>query len=329
MTQKGESLLSPFFSFMSDPNDKKQKQDLAENLLARGRLEEAVSVLEELLDRYPDEESIEFMLSLAYYDGGDAKKAINHLERLFKQELKRKVFTGFAFDELVRIYKQEKNFGRLVSICEDAVSAQPDDVGLLAELAKACCLSGDYFRACSIYEKLIGLEEDNPALYCDWGEALFAAGRFEESENAFARAGQLDAEKSDSYYFKMAVLFQDTGRHRDAVRLLEKCLALNATSPLYYCAMGDSFVVLGKSENALASYQRAAECDRERTAIYYNRLGNTFLQNGNFEQAAKAFIRAIEAEPLKVYFLNLAAACKAMGFTQQAERILKELEPRR
>jgi tetratricopeptide (TPR) repeat protein len=269
------------------------------------------------------------MLALAYYDGGETEKAVDHLERLFQQELTSKVFTGFAFDELVRIYKREKKIDRLVNLCENAVSVQPDDVGLLAELGKAYLLSGDYSQACSIYEKLIELEDDNPAFYCDLGEALFAAERFEKSEDAFAKAGKMDADNADVYYFKMAVLFQNAGRHHDAVRMLKRCIALKGTNPLYYCALGDSFVFLGEFENVLASYERAAECDPERTGTYYNRLGNTFLQNGNFEQAVNAFIKAIKADPLKSYFLNLAATCRAMGFAQQAEEILRELETRR
>lgn len=309
---------------MSDIDTKKHQQDEAERLLAQGRFKEAVYLLESLHEAYPDEESIEMMLSLAYYDGGEVKNAVEHLERLLTRELQRNVFTGFAFDELVRIYKQQRNYDRLVSICKDAVSAQPEDTGLWAELGKAYFLSGDFLQACSVYEKLIALEGDNAAFYCSWGEALFAAGFVEESEKAFSMAGEIDAEKSVTYYFKMAVLFQDAGRHSDAIRLLRRCIAADDTNPLYYCALGDSFVSLGESRNALASYRRAIEQDPERTGAYYNRLGNTFLKNKNFKEAAQAFQNAVQAEPLQIYFLNLAAAYKAMGFTRQAEAILKK-----
>jgi tetratricopeptide (TPR) repeat protein len=311
---------------MSAKDDKKQKQDRAENLLAQGRFEEAVSLLEDLRDHYPEDHSIEFMLALAYYDGGDAEKAVDRLERLFKQELADKVFTGFAFDELVRIYKQQKDFVRLVRICEDAVSAQPDDVGLWAELGKACLLSGDFSRACLVFEKLVGMEDDNPAWYCDWGEALFAAGLIRESETAFHLAGEIDPENSDNYYFKMAVLFQEAGRHRDAVALLNKCVALKESNPLYYCAMGDSFIRLGELENARMSYHRAIERDRERAGAYYNRMGHAFFQNGYYEAAAEAFEQAIAAEPSNPYLYHLASAYKAMGRPDRADEILLALK---
>ena len=127
----------------------------------------------------------------------------------------------------MRIYKQEKNFQKLVEICERAVAAQSEDVGLLAELGNAYLQSGEARRACDIYEKLIKRENDNPVYYCSWGEALFAAGLNKESEKAYLKASEIDFDQPDRYYFKIAVLFQQAGNHKDAVRLLNECLAVD------------------------------------------------------------------------------------------------------
>lgn len=135
--------------------ENKTKIDLAENLLRQGKYNKAIVLLEKIRKASPDEESVMLMLSWAYYDSGDTKKAVKYLNILLERELKRRVFTGFAFDELVRIYKQEKNFKKLVKICEKAVGAQSEDVGLLAELGNAYLQSGEARKACDIYEKLI------------------------------------------------------------------------------------------------------------------------------------------------------------------------------
>ena len=73
---------------------------------------------------------------------------------------------------------------------------QPEDVGLLVELGNAYLQSGQAKKACGIYEKLIEIESDNPALYCHWGEALFAAGLSQESEKAYLRAGEIDPDQA-------------------------------------------------------------------------------------------------------------------------------------
>jgi len=96
--------------------ENKTKFDLAESLFRRGEYQEAISLLEKIRKSSPEEESVILLLAWAYYDSGDTRKAEKCLNILLEKELKRRVFTGFAFDELVRIYKQEKNFKKLVKI---------------------------------------------------------------------------------------------------------------------------------------------------------------------------------------------------------------------
>jgi tetratricopeptide (TPR) repeat protein len=306
--------------------ENKTKVDLAENFLRQGKYHEAIVLLKKIHKTSPEEESVLLMLSWAYYDNGDAKQAEKYLNILLERELKRKVFTGFAFDELVRIYKQEKNFKKLVKICEKAVCAQPEDVGLLLELGNAYLQSGEAKKACDIYEKLIKIESDNPAYYCSWGEALFAAGLIEESEKAYLKAGEIDPDQPDRYYFKIAVLFQQADNHQDAERLLNKSITVNSSNPLYYCSLGDSLVGTGQIQDALKAYDKAVQCDNSGAGAYCNRLGNVLMKTGNFSQAAEAFKSAIAHDPVRPYYLSLASAYKNMGLADQADRILCEVD---
>jgi tetratricopeptide (TPR) repeat protein len=314
---------------MIEENKTSNKLDSVENLLRQGKYREAIVLGEKIHKAYPEEESVLLMLSWAYYDSGDTKRAIKYLNTLLERELKRKVFTGFAFDELVRIYKQEKNFHKLVEICERAVTAQPEDAGLLVELGNAYLQSGQAKKACSVYEKLIGIESDNPALYCHWGEALFAAGLIQESEKAYFRAIEVDPDQPDRYYFKIAVLFQESGKHRDAERLLNKCISVNSANPLYHCSLGDSFVGLGQIPEAMRAYEMAVQYDNTRAGAYYNRLGHALMKTNNFPQAVEAFKSAIAHESAPPYYLSLAAAYRDMGLTDLADKILHEVNKNR
>ncbi|HNY49264.1 MAG TPA: tetratricopeptide repeat protein [Smithella sp.] len=311
--------------FLMMTEDKNTKKNLAENLLRQGQYHEAIALMEEIHKEAPEEESVLLMMSWAYYDSGDTGKAMEYLNVLLERELSRKVFTGFAFDELVRMYKQEKQFGKLVEICERAVAVQPEDVGLLNELGNAYYESRRYTQATEIYKKLIEMEDDNPAFYCLWGNALFANGLYQESELAYRKAGAIDSENADRYYFKMAVLFQQAGKHQDAERLFHQCLKMNPSHSLYLCALGDSLVVLGQMQKALVAYEKAVELDRASAGSYYNRLGNSLMNAGNFSQAAEAFQSAIQCEPDRHYYLNLARAYREMGRTAEAEMIVREV----
>jgi tetratricopeptide (TPR) repeat protein len=308
-----------------EANKKTRKIDSLGNLLRQGKYREAIILGEKIHKSYPEEEPALLMLSWAYYDSGDKAQAVKYLNILLERELRRKVFTGFAFDELVRIYKQEKDFHKLVEICERAVTAQPEDVGLLTELGNAYLQSGQAKKACDIYKKLIVIEDDNPAFYCHWGEALFGAGLIQESEKAYMKASKIDSDQPDHYYFKIAVLFQQAENHLEAERFLNKCISVNSANPLYYCSLGDSLVGLGQIPQALKSYKMAVRSDNTRAGAYYNRLGHVLMKANHFLEAVEAFNSAIAHDAAQPYYLSLAAAYKGMGLVDQADKIICEI----
>lgn len=301
------------------------KRDLAKKLLQKGNYDEAIILLEEIHRESPEEDPVLLMLSWAYYDSGKPDQSVKYLNVLFDRELQRKVFTGFAFDELVRIYKQTKDFSALVEICERANAAQPEDVCLLTELGNAYLQSGRVEKACDVYKRLVEIEDDNSFFYCSLGETLFAAGLYKESEQAYQKAGEIDPDQIDQYYFKIASLFQQSQKYADAERLLNKCVKIKPSNPLYYCSLGDCLLALGQTQNALAAYEKAVHVDHARAGAYCNRLGNSFMKIGNYSQAADAFKLAIHYEPVRQYYLNLASACKESGLYDEADRIIQEL----
>ena len=297
--------------------------DRAELLLREGKHPEAIALYEAVHKTHPEEESVLLMLAWAHYDNDDTSKALHYLETILERELKRKIFTGFAFDELVRIYKQERLFDNLVDICSKAVNAQPNDVGLLVELGGAYLNAEKPEEACQIFEKLIGMENDNPAFYCRWGEALLAAGLTSESQNAYMKAAELDPEEADRYYFQLANLFQNTGNNNDALRLMEDCISAKPANSLYYCALGDILIVLERVDEALAAYKTAINYDNASAGGYYNRLGHTLMKAKHFLQAIDAFKAAIEFDSAKPYYIGLTSAYEAMGIVDVAHELLQ------
>jgi len=293
--------------------------DIADQLLEQGKYSEAIALLEEIHRAYPEEESVLLRLAWAYHDSGAAVKAVDCLEILLDREMQREIFTGFAFDELVRIYKQGKNFDRLVEICANAVARQPDDVCLLSELGNAYLLSGRTPEASDIFEKLVKLENDNPAFYCLWGESLFTEGKTSESEAAYLRAGEIDPDQIDRYYFKIADLFAKSGCYEEAKRLLNACIAANPSKAVYHCCLGDALVGLGRIKEAEKEYDIAAHYDNSYAGAYYNRFGNTLARTNYHREALEIFKKALNIEPGNpVYTRHLALSYKALGLIDMA-----------
>ena len=126
-------------------------------------------------------------------------------EILVDRELQRNVFTGFAYDELVRIYKQESAIGKLVALCEKAAFVQPQDIGLLEELGKAYLLSGQNEKACDVFKKLTSLEADNPVFYCRLGEALLATWKPMRAKKPIFRQALLILTKQTATFFRQLI----------------------------------------------------------------------------------------------------------------------------
>ncbi|MEN6622105.1 MAG: tetratricopeptide repeat protein [Smithella sp.] len=302
-----------------------ERMDMADQLLKEEKYAEAIALLEELKLANPDEESILLRLAWAYHDKGATAKAVEYLEILLDRELQRKIFTGFAFDELVRIYKQEKNFSKLVEICATAAARQPDDVCLLSELGNAYLLADNTGEACRAFEKLVEMENDNPSFYCLLGEALFADGKITESEAAFLQAGKIDFDQTDRYYYKMANLYSKSRDFENAKRLLDACIAEKPANPLYHCCLGDALAGLGRIIDAQSEYEKAIQLDNSGAGAYYNRFGNLLARSNYHHEAMEAFRKALEIEPGNpVYTRHLALSYKALGLLDIADGIGKE-----
>lgn len=298
----------PFFMTMQQNREITKKLDEADQLLEQGRFDEAIAILEGIHKAHPAEESVLMRLAWASWDKGDTESSIRHWEEMFERELEQKVFTGFAYDELVRICKQEGKIVRLVALCEKAASVQPEDPGLAEELGRAYLLSGEFEKAVGVFSKLVSAEDDNPVYHCLLGEALLAAGRYEEFENSYRQAGIIEPDNEDRYLFQAASLYMEKHLPERAISLITMCLKLAPRKSLYRCALGDALVAMNRPDDAFVVYEEACLADPAQAAAYWNRLGNSLMEEELFSHAIKAFEAALAVAPHTPCLHQLEAA---------------------
>lgn len=287
--------------------------DEADRLVRQGKADEAVGLLEACHLEHPEEEPVLLRLAWALWDRGASERSIACWEKLFDRELQRKVFTGFAFDELVRIYKQEGKHGSLIAVCERAACVHPGDVGLLEELGKAYLLAGQSRKACETFEKLTTLEPDNAVFFCRLGEALVAAGLYDAGEEAYRRAAGIDPGEADRFYLQAADLYLKAGQLNAARQLAARCLEIAPTNSLYHCFLGDILAAANDPAGAAAQYEKACFLNRPHAAAYMNRLGNSLLNAGLPADAVKAFEAALsvdDATPCRSHLEQARRAAK-------------------
>jgi len=293
--------------------------DRADEYASEGRYEEAIDLYRKLAEMHPEDESITMSLAWAYRDSGRVSDAVRCLEGLLEKELGRTTFTGFAFDELVRIYREEGNHKRLVAICEKAAAVQPDDIALLITLGDTYLEAGNPKKAVEVFAKLTEMEPDAPALFCRLGDARAATGEYDGAEAAYARAISIEPTDAHRFYNALGTVLFRKKQYGRAEKVLRQSLERQPDQPLVYCDLGDILVRQGKPGEGTEAYEEAARIDPPSAGGYYNRLGNILAGEKHHALAVEAFDKAVAADPHNPFFyLNLVKSCEAEGLHEKA-----------
>ena len=296
-------------------------RNLAQDFVKEKRYDDAVLLYRKLVAMRPGEESLRLALAWAYLDGGMRAEAVDCFEHLLAMELERKVFTGFAFDELVRIFKEERQYDRLVDICERVVAEQPDDMGFLGDLGDAYLKAGKAVRAVEVFEKMTKMEPDASTVFCRLGNALIAKGDLDGAEHAYEKAIEIDPLEAGTFFSRLAGVYADAGHDERAERVYRKCIECRNDEPAYHLSLGDVLVRLGRLKDAELAYEKAVELNRRDAGAFYNRFGNVLAKAGHHPQAIEIYKKAMAADPQNpFYLLRLAEACSALGLTDPVKK---------
>ncbi|MHB8829970.1 MAG: tetratricopeptide repeat protein [Syntrophales bacterium] len=258
---------------MSD-NDTQALRLRADELNAAGHPAEAAVLYRKLVEENPEENSHLLCLAWALNDSGQRPEAIERFEELFSRELTRGLIADFAFDELVRIYREEENRAALLRVCRRAALAKPEDTGILQTLAEACLRTGHPEEAVDIFTKIANADPDAPEAWGALGGALIAAGRIEAGEEAYRRAARLDPEATIAYLDRLACALMNSGCPEKAMAVWNSCEALQPENPVYAMAIGECCVCMERLEEALAAFGRAAALKPNAAGECWRRLEN-------------------------------------------------------
>ncbi len=304
--------------------DPKAGYDRAAACAAEKKYDEAIALYRDLIRENPEEDSLRLSLAWVYRDSGRTGEALELFEQLLEKELARKVFTGFAFDELVRLYAERGEFEKQIEICRRAVAAQPDDVGLLFTLGDSLTKSGRHKEAAGVFGQLSRMDPDSTAYLAHLGNALVASGDFEGAEEAYGKAVALDPEGKAEYFHRLGHAYLGSGEYGRAQSFFTKAVHSRSDCPVYYCSLGEAFLRQGKMEEAETAYENAVRTDPEHCTAYYNRFGNALAEAGRPADAVRIFKKAAAADPKNPFlYLGMARAYLAQGLNKEAEEAFR------
>jgi tetratricopeptide (TPR) repeat protein len=312
---------------ITEKNDTEQYERMAQLYMKEKRYPEAIAVYRQLIRMKPDMDSFVLCLAWALKDNGEVEEAVAQFEKLFQKELARRVFTGFAYDELVRLFRETKQHDRLVEVCERAVAVQSKDLALLYTLGDAYLRAGEPEKARKIFQGLLDEEPDSSQYHAAMGNALIAAGRFEEAEASYRKAIENDFPGKEGVFLnKMGHSYMLAGAFERAESAFRRAVETFSDEPIFRCDLGDALVMLGRVNEAFLSYGEAVRVNPAFEGTYYYRLGNRLMKENRAPEAVDAFHRAGAADPSNAFYkLALANALSSCGRTDEARKILEPL----
>jgi adenylate cyclase len=152
----------------------------------------------------------------------------------------------------------------------------------------------------------------------------------------FEKAIELDPRYAAAYaacssaYGQMYQYFSRHEQYRDKAQEFSfKALMYDSNLPEAYAAMGLSYFIWGKLDEAAASGRKAIELDPDNFIAYWT-LGRINFTTGNFEEALHLFQKAIDIKPgfyaahldVKQAYDGLGRAAEAKAATEKALEIM-------
>ena len=158
----------------------------------------------------------------------------------------------------------------------DAVAA-PDRLQLCIDQAAGRAAAGDHAAAADLYRESLGLQQQDPRLWCNFGAELDAIGQTDEAELAFRRALELDPALAEAWY-NLGRLLQEAGQAAESESCYRAAAALadaGADRPLWLLIHSNLGLLLygqGRPEEAVALYREVLAGHAEAADLGSNLL---------------------------------------------------------
>ena len=168
--------------------------------------------------------------------------------------------------------------------------------------------------------KAIALNNNLAIGYLELGDLkLYQDFEWKGAEENYQKALSLEPVNTDILYSLGGGLYFATGRWKEAIRDMKKCIELDPLKPLYHLNLGNILTHAGRPDEAIAYFKKTLEINSQfqRAHLY---LGRNYLLSGKTEMALKE----MQQENMEVFrVFGVALAYHALGLRKEAEEALK------
>lgn len=298
------------------PANRDANYNLGLLLMAKGSNAEAVPYLQRVR---PANRDVLFALTQASLKAGKTAAGLQsarELSAMGKDDLRLHTALGV-------LLASEKQYAAAELEFEKAGALQPESFEILYDLGQAYLRDAKYEKAELQLNRALKIKPDSPETLYSLGQAAAQQNRPVDALDLLVRAHKLAPENTDIILL-LARLSMMQNYFEDAIPLLESGIKLAPQRPDLLAALGESYFKAGKSETAIAEFQKLIALDP--SARSYAFLGLSYYHLGRFDEAQKYFAEGLKKDPKDIACLfHTGIIEERRGNTVRAEALFGEV----
>jgi tetratricopeptide (TPR) repeat protein len=284
--------MSDYISPESERAEERLDKESLEKLRSLGYVSSSPDTRKENFTRDDDVKMLlpyynQAMDALKQYAEGNKKQGFETLKKIITERKDLAV----AYINLADLYKKEKRLRDAVEVLKIGHENVPSDYFIFFSLLNRLQEAGQYKNIIRAFHGKSYLQmESDPAIWNLLGNAYYKTRNFEEAIAQYKMALSLDAESQLLFAnlgearFSLAVKKKDKTMLQRALQNFQTAVKLDPDYAFSYAGLGKAFRLLGRFDDAIASFRKALDLDDKLDEALYV-LGLTYLDKGDKDKA--------------------------------------------
>jgi protein O-GlcNAc transferase len=243
-------------------------------------------------------------LAYLYTLMGQPTRTVSELKEVLRLEPK----NTEAVNKLARLLLAQGQIDEGIKVLEQAKQSQVLSVPLLVLAGDAYLRKGNAVKAEESYQDALGRESDNTQAVLGLAQVSQFRGEMDLALRYLARARKMVANSPDTLY-RFSQVAMRAGLYEEANTTLQAAINLKSDDPLYFLALGNTWLKKPDLVNAEEAFRRALrlEPDNPQTQMF---LGYTLLEQKKYSEARQWLEKSLEKDksvPQTLYYLGQLA----------------------
>lgn len=242
--------------YEAQPKDPQVLGNLVSHLVLAGRSSEALSLLNQIRSENPQDALSQLMLAQVYLQTKQLDKAVAVYQSMIEENSK----VVPAFQSLARLHLMTGKLEQAETVIEAGLKAHPKDLPLQFLKADVYQSTGKFAEAEAIYEAMLKEDSNSIAVLNNLAVLLVEHHTDKESLNrAYQMSQKFVRRETPELRDTVGWVAYKAGKHLEAVKGLEFCVAKAPTNPVFQYHLGKAYIAVVDKVHAKQALEKALE----------------------------------------------------------------------